>query len=171
MNARGTLLALAAAPALAGCWVLIGESFTGYSDTSLGKTSNVGAPCVIDGDADTMCGTAPNHKCKESGNDGFPGGYCTISPCDQIALCPIGATCADLAGESDVACYKSCASNADCRTPDYSCFELGVLYRSGAGTKICHPNAFSCYRAEHCPPAKSKCNADQEAGALGFCTP
>ena len=216
MKRRWTILAFAAVPALAGCWVLVGESFTGYSDTSPdasrdsavdasgdsdagdsatgncapactganttcdpaddkckldGKTSKVGAPCVIESDADTMCGTAPNHKCKESGNDGFPGGYCTITPCDDIALCPIGATCAHLTGESEVACYKTCASNADCRTPDYSCFELGTLYRSGAGTKVCHPNAFGCYVAADCPPAKPKCGADPEAGTVGFCTP
>lgn len=237
---RWTLLVLAASPAFAGCWLVVGESFTGYTSAQAdasassggdaegggagdargedagdargeaagdaqgdgagdaavgscappctgadmicdpgdnkckldGTTSKIGAPCRIDGDADTMCGTAPGNKCKESGNDGFPGGYCTIMPCGQTALCPKGATCADLTGESAAACYKICTSNDDCRTlEDYSCFELGRLYTSGAGTKICHPNRFSCNTASDCPPAKPKCSADPEAGTAGLCNP
>lgn len=82
-----------------------------------GTTTNVGGTCDTSG-ADPKCGTAPNATCNDLTQDGFPGGYCSMEPCSVIALCPVGATCTHLGGESN-ACYKICSSNADCRSPDY----------------------------------------------------
>jgi len=221
MRAVLRALAVLATPLLAGCWALIGESFTDYrtsptgaledsgggGDVSTdalqqageageaatpdcgapctganmicdpddgkckldGTTSSVGAPCRDN--ADPRCGTAPNHACKDPGNDGFPAGYCTVTSCNSVALCPKGSTCADLTGESAAACYKICSTNADCRAPDYACYELGALYVSGAGTKICHPTRFQCYSAVDCPVALPACSADTDAGTTGFCGP
>jgi hypothetical protein len=178
MNKRWTFFALAALPMLGGCWLVIGESFTGYttapsdastesaidagSDGAGDSASNVGDPCAV---ADPTCGKLPNTACLDEGNYGFPGGYCTITKCSTTSLCPIGATCADLTGEFEPACYKSCDSGTDCRT-NYGCYELGSLFRSGARTRICHPDLFQCNMQSDCPPAKPTCG---DGGGPGFC--
>src|SRR5262249_24524557 len=95
-----------------------------------GTTTNVGAQCRTSG-ADVLCGSDPNATCNDQTQDGFPGGYCSVEPCSTVAMCPIGSTCAHLGGESN-ACFKLCASDADCRSPDYGCFDIDPLYTSGA---------------------------------------
>ena len=215
MMKRSTFLVLASIPMLAGCWIVIGESFNGYgvapSDAGTGgdsgsdagsdatndgagdsavasctpactganmvcdpadnkckldgTTSKVGAPCDTQGNADPKCGASSNRYCYETGLDGFPGGYCTLKPCDDMVLCPVGATCAIFSGESgENACYKICVTGNDCRMLEgYGCYELDRFYKSGASTKVCHPNAFMCSSSSNCPPAKPTC------GDAGLC--
>ena len=133
-----------------------------------GTTTNVGGTCSTSG-ADPKCGTAPNATCNDLTQDGFPGGYCSVEPCSVSALCPIGATCAHLNGESS-ACWKICATGADCRAPDYGCFDVTPLFTSGASHKVCALKVFACNTSADCPTIKPTCSgANVDAGTTGTC--
>jgi hypothetical protein len=120
-----------------------------------GKTTNIGAPCTRTG-PDPKCGTYAKALCNDLPNDGFPGGYCSVEPCTTAALCPVGASCADLGGET-AACYKNCKTDADCRAPDYTCQPMDQLKVSGAGLKVCHLAALPCATPAECPSSLPKC--------------
>lgn len=71
----------------------------------------------------SMCGPAP-WACLTG--TAFPGGSCGAMGCDpnDPSSCPFDATCYDpTPGTLDGTeyCAKNCASNAECRTPQYTC--------------------------------------------------
>lgn len=67
------------------------------------------------------CGTDPRSACATQAGDGYPGGYCTMEPCNDVQVCSPGATCVSLAHESP-ACFKACTMDLDCRVSDgYVC--------------------------------------------------
>lgn len=133
-----------------------------------GTTTNVGAPCDTSG-ADPKCGTDPTATCNNATQDGYPGGYCSYEPCSTIKQCPVGSSCAHLAGESN-ACWKNCTSDADCRAPDYGCFAIDPLYTAGASHKVCFVKKFACNTSADCPAIRPTCSgADLDGGVTGLC--
>jgi hypothetical protein len=64
-----------------------------------------------------------------------PGGYCSLSPCDNDSMCG-GGSCVGTTAASR--CYAKCASDTECRT-GYSCQERALI--SGSQGKICAPIA------------------------------
>jgi hypothetical protein len=113
----------------------------------------VGEPCSHR--SDPTCGSARHALCYGD-DDGFPGGYCTVEPCSEALPCPAGSTCARLGGE-DPACYKDCASDADCRGPAYRCQGIEPLGVGGAAHPVCYLAAFDCRRDKDCPAALPHC--------------
>lgn len=133
-----------------------------------GTTTNVGASCDTSG-ADPKCGTDPTATCNNATQDGYPGGYCSWEPCSTVKQCPLGSSCAHLAGESN-ACWKNCTSDGDCRSPDYGCFDIDPLYTAGASHKVCFLKMFACNTSADCPALQPTCSgADVDAGATGVC--
>ncbi len=130
-----------------------------------GTTSAVGSKCNVSG-ADPVCGSDKNATCNDETADGFPAGYCSFEPCTTVALCPVGATCAHLGGESD-ACWKNCTTASDCRA-DYECLNVDPLITSGASKKVCFLKDFACTKSSDCPTVKPKCTfADAGAADAG----
>ena len=123
-----------------------------------GKTTHVGDPCDTSGPADPKCGTYSKATCNDLTSDGFPGGYCSVEPCTTKDLCPIGASCGTMGGES-AACYKNCKTDADCRAPDYKCQPMDQLWISGASKKVCHLAKLPCTTASTCPTSLPKCTS------------
>jgi hypothetical protein len=79
--------------------------------------ANIGAPCS----ATTDCGSDSRSACNTEAGDSFPGGYCGMEPCDDVHVCPAGATCVSQPHETP-GCWKSCTTDADCRTKEgYAC--------------------------------------------------
>ncbi len=133
-----------------------------------GTTTAVGAKCTMSG-ADPVCGTHPKATCNDLPADGFPGGYCSFEPCTTAELCPVGATCAHLGGESP-ACWKNCTSAADCRAPDYECLAASPLITSGPSMKVCYLTVFACKTKADCPTSKPTCVFPDGGAVLGTCT-
>ena len=138
-----------------------------------GTTTNVGGTCSTTG-ADVKCGSFANATCNDLTNDGFPGGYCSVEPCSTAELCPIGASCAHLGGESN-ACWKNCNSDADCcrsgescPSADYACMAIDPLYVSGASHKVCYLKVLACNTSADCPSVKPAC-AQPDGGGGGVC--
>lgn len=130
-----------------------------------GSVCHIGNPCNTSG-ADPKCGTGPHDTCNDQTNDGFPGGYCSYEPCSASALCPSCASCAHLGGESD-ACFKNCATDSDCRAPDYGCFDISPLFTSGPSHKVCYLKTFACGSNADCPAIKPTCSVAD--GGNGVC--
>lgn len=128
-----------------------------------GKSTNVGKPCPKTG-PNPACGTDPRATCNDFTSDGFPGGYCSVEPCTVKSMCPIGASCGRLGGES-AACWMNCKTDAECPSLDYVCADMEAFYVSGASHKVCFLKEWPCGAAADCPSAKPKC------GSGGFCTP
>ncbi len=59
------------------------------------------------------CGNDARSACQTEAGDGYPGGYCFMEPCNDIEVCPPGATCVAIGGESP-GCFKSCTTDAEC---------------------------------------------------------
>lgn len=129
-----------------------------------GTTTAVGAPCSTTG-ADPACGTEPRATCNDLTNDGFPGGYCSLEPCTETQLCPVGSSCAALGGESN-ACFENCSSNADCRS-GYECVVVDPHFTSGASHKVCFLAEYPCSADADCPASKPKCQGAD--GGMGVC--
>lgn len=109
------------------------------------KTAKIGTPCT--GTID--CGTNPRSACNTEAGDQYKGGYCFMEPCNDIDVCPPGATCVSLGGELP-GCFKSCATDADCRTAEgYVCQLFSTTPPTGFGPsdKGC---AFKCTRDTDC---------------------
>jgi hypothetical protein len=161
-------------------------------DTMTTRTSGVGSPCSTDGKCtgDLVCDTAWNKcgpspmankigtpctstvdcgsdsrsACQNEAGDGYPGGYCGMEPCNDLDVCPAGATCVAIGGETP-ACFKSCTTDDDCRKAEgYVCqlFSTTPPVGYGPSNKAC---AFACKRSEDCQ-MPLKCDV-----AAGKCTP
>ncbi|MCA9685390.1 MAG: hypothetical protein KC457_24645 [Myxococcales bacterium] len=79
--------------------------------------AHVGEPCTTTVD----CGTDPRNACNNEVGDGYPGGYCTMEPCDDVQVCPPNGTCVALPFETP-ACMLACEVDSDCRSDEgYVC--------------------------------------------------
>ncbi|MBI3782181.1 MAG: hypothetical protein HY270_02150 [Deltaproteobacteria bacterium] len=89
---------------------------SGPTPTPKPNLKPVGDPCQLDTDCrDAWCFMD------------LPGGYCTRLDCARLD-CPSGSVCFDLA-DGDSACYKTCASAADCRAAEgYICDTDNTCY-------------------------------------------
>ena len=109
------------------------------------KTAKIGTKCT--GTID--CGTDPRSACNTEAGDQYPGGYCFMEPCNDINVCPPGATCVALGGELP-GCFQSCKTDADCRTAEgYVCQLFNTTPPAGFGpsSSAC---AFKCTRDTDC---------------------
>ncbi len=107
--------------------------------------TNVGKPCTSTID----CGSDPRAACNTEAGDNYPGGYCTMEPCDDIQLCPPGGTCVALGGETP-SCFQACSTDADCRTSEgYVCQLFVTAPPVGFGPSD-HACAFACTRDSDC---------------------
>lgn len=123
-------------------------------------TTHVGEPCATTVD----CGNNPRDACNNEAGDGYPGGYCSMEPCDDVQICSPGATCVSRPFETP-ACMQSCKSDADCRVAEgYVCQLFPTMPPSGFGPSD-HACAFSCKKDEDCTPPL-KCQVGS-----GKCTP
>jgi hypothetical protein len=113
-------------------------------------TAAIGTRCTTTQD----CGTDPRSVCQTEAGDGFPGGYCFMEPCDAVQVCPPGATCVALGGETP-GCMKTCANDDDCvRQPArigerYVCQVFSVTPPTGFGPSD-HACSFPCTRDVDC---------------------
>jgi hypothetical protein len=66
---------------------------------------------------------------------GFKGGYCS-EPCSTPGGtdCPMGSQCIQPGMSPMPLCFKSCATNMDCRQPDYECSGDGVCVPVGSAS-------------------------------------
>ncbi len=123
-------------------------------------TTNVGEPCATTID----CGGDSRGACNNEAGDGYPGGYCTMEPCNDVQVCSPGATCVSLPFETP-ACLKTCETDDDCRKKEgYVCQLFPSTPPSGFGPTD-HACAFSCAKDEDCT-TPLKCDV-----ASGKCTP
>jgi hypothetical protein len=108
-------------------------------------SNKIGTPC----NTTTDCGTDSRSACNTQAGDGFPGGYCFMEPCNDIEVCPPGATCVSLGGETP-GCLKICATDDDCRKADgYVCQLFSTAPPVGFGPSD-HACAFPCKRDADC---------------------
>jgi hypothetical protein len=123
-------------------------------------TAAVGAPCATTID----CGTDPRDACNNQAGDMYPGGYCSMEPCNDVQVCSPGATCVSRPRETP-ACLKSCAKDADCRESEgYTCQLFLSTPPSGFGPTD-HACSFPCAKDEDCT-SPLKCDVGS-----GKCTP
>jgi hypothetical protein len=123
-------------------------------------SNKIGTPCS----STTDCGTDSRSACNNESGDGYPGGYCFMEPCDDIHVCPPGATCVSIGGETP-GCFKSCKVDSDCRESEgYVCNLFLTSSPDGFGPtdRAC---AFKCKRDEDCK-SPLKCEV-----ASGKCRP
>ena len=107
--------------------------------------THVGAPCTTTVD----CGSDSRSACNNQVGDGYPGGYCTMEPCDDVQVCSPGATCVAVPFETP-ACFKSCAIDSDCRAADgYVCQLFPTRPPIGFGPSD-HACGFACQKDEDC---------------------
>ncbi len=108
-------------------------------------TNKIGTPCTTTVD----CGGDARAACNNASGDGFPGGYCFMEPCDDVQVCPAGATC--VAPGSEVpGCFKTCAKDSDCRVGEgYICqlFVTKAPTGFGPSDRAC---GFPCKRDVDC---------------------
>ena len=124
------------------------------------STAAIGGPCGTTVD----CGTDSRSACQTEAGDNYPGGYCFMEPCDDVQVCPPGATCVSLGGET-AGCFQSCTADADCRTAEgYTCQLFSTTPPTGFGPSD-HACAFPCTRDADCH-APLTCVV-----ATGKCTP
>ena len=123
-------------------------------------STHVGEPCVTTVD----CGTDPRAACNNEVGDGYPGGYCSMEPCDDVQVCSPGATCVAPPFETP-ACMQACGADSDCRESEgYVCQLFPTTPPLGFGPSD-HACAFACGKDEDCT-APLKCDV-----ASGKCTP
>jgi hypothetical protein len=123
------------------------------------SANKIGTPCS----STAECGLDSRSACQNEAGDGYPGGYCSMEPCNDVDVCPPGATCVAIGGETP-ACLKACSTDGDCRGPDYVCqlFSTTPPVGFGPSDKAC---AFLCKRNEDCQKPL-KCDTGS-----GKCTP
>ncbi len=131
-----------------------------------GTTTHVGAACAKRG-ADPKCGSESQMACYDDKTDEFPGGYCSMEPCSETVLCPVGSSCARLSGEP-AACFQNCTTDAACRSPEYKCQDIKGLNTSGASSKVCYRVTLYCKSNADCPESRPKCGL-RGAAADGTC--
>jgi hypothetical protein len=108
-------------------------------------TAQIGTPCMTTID----CGTNSRTACNNEAGDGYPGGYCFMEPCDDVNICPPGATCVALGGESS-GCFKECTTDADCRGGEGYVCQLFVTTPPKGFGPTAHACAFKCLRDADC---------------------
>ena len=130
-------------------------------------SNKIGTACVSTVD----CGTDPRSACNTAAGDNYPGGYCFMEPCNDVQVCPPGATCVAIGGELP-GCYKTCKVDADCRVADgYVCQLFVTTAPNGFGPSD-HACAFSCQRDADCKlPLKCPIPFDATKPGSGKCTP
>ena len=120
-------------------------------------TNNAGGKCAPDPSnkigtacASTVdCGSDSRSACQTAAGDNYPGGYCFMEPCNDINVCPPGATCVALGGESP-GCFKTCTADTDCRKSEgYVCQLFVTAPPKGYGPND-HACAFPCTRDADC---------------------
>src|SRR5262245_21980959 len=86
---------------------------------TIAAAGTVRASCTMDTDC-----TQSGASCIVPGtNSNWPGGYCTVKGCPNVA-CPAGTDCQQGAtGLAAFTCFYKCTSDADCRT-GYKCCEI-----------------------------------------------
>ncbi len=108
-------------------------------------SNKIGTSCT----STTDCGTDSRAACNTEAGDAYPGGYCFMEPCDDVQVCPPGATCVALGGESP-GCFRSCVTDGDCRTAEgYVCQLFLTTPPKGFGPTD-HACAFACKRDDDC---------------------
>jgi|GEM_PF-3321961 len=123
-------------------------------------TTNVGAACTTTVD----CGSDERDACNHQVGDGYPGGYCTMEPCNDVQVCSPGATCVAMPFETP-ACMQSCVQDSDCRTREgYVCQLFPTTPPDGYGPSD-HACAFACTQDTDCTGSLT-CNVTS-----GKCTP
>jgi hypothetical protein len=123
------------------------------------QLAKIGTPCSTTND----CGTDPRSACNTAAGDHYPGGYCFMEPCDDVNICPAGATCVAIGGETP-GCFQECMTDADCRSSDgYVCQVFGTTPPHGFGPSA-HACANKCIGDGDCMPLK--CDVPS-----GKCTP
>ena len=107
--------------------------------------NKIGTPCTSTND----CGSDSRSACNTESGDNFKGGYCFMEPCNDVQVCPPGATCVALGGEA-TGCFKGCATDADCRKAEgYVCQLFLTTPPKGFGP-LDHACAFPCTRDADC---------------------
>ena len=81
-------------------------------------STQVGTACNNDADCDQYCAQDGRH---------FPGGFCTLQGCRQLADCPSGTVC--IATDGGI-CVYPCAGPMDCTAT--------FLGRAGYGCRLMH---------------------------------
>jgi hypothetical protein len=105
----------------------------------------IGTPCTTTND----CGTDARAACNTEAGDNYKGGYCFMEPCNDISICPPGATCVAIGGESP-GCYRTCTSDVECRQAEgYVCQLFLTTPPKGFGPSD-HACAFPCTRDADC---------------------
>jgi hypothetical protein len=123
-------------------------------------TAKIGTAC----NSTVDCGSDSRAACNTAAGDNYPGGYCSMEPCDDVQVCPPGATCVSLGGETP-ACFQTCVNDADCRRADgYVCQLFSTAPPFGFGPSD-HGCAFACTRDADCH-SPLKCDTGS-----GKCTP
>lgn len=108
-------------------------------------SATVGAPCASTVD----CGSNERNACNNEIGDGFPGGYCTMEPCNDVEVCAPGSTCVAMPFETP-ACFKSCSTDSDCRTSEgYVCQLFPTTPPGGFGPSD-HACGFPCATDDEC---------------------
>ena len=135
------------------------EIATGRCSPAAAETK-VGATCTTTVD----CGSYSRNACNNEVGDGFPGGYCSMEPCDDVQVCSPGATCVAMPFETP-ACMQACSKDSDCRTGDgYACQLFPTTPPAGFGPTD-HACAFPCSSDAECTTPLT-CNV-----ANGKCIP
>lgn len=107
--------------------------------------THVGVACTTTVD----CGTYERDACNNEVGDGYPGGYCTMEPCNDIQVCSPGATCVAMPYETP-ACMQSCSTDSDCRADEgYVCQLFPTTPPDGYGPSD-HACAFACTQDADC---------------------
>ena len=123
-------------------------------------TAKIGTAC----NSTVDCGSDSRAACNTEAGDNYPGGYCGMESCKDVQVCPAGATCVSLGGETP-GCFQSCVSDADCRQAEgYVCQLFSTVPPAGFGPSD-HACAFACTRDADCH-APLKCDV-----ASGKCNP
>ncbi|MDB4993557.1 MAG: leucine aminopeptidase-related protein [Myxococcaceae bacterium] len=138
----------------------LGAKCTSDATCGAGQTcdkANAGGKCapaasnkIGDACASTVdCGTDAREACATASGDAYPGGYCTMEPCNDIEVCPPGGTCVAIGGESP-ACFKSCANDDECRKAEGYVCQLFVTQPPTGFGPTDHACAFPCTRDPDC---------------------
>jgi hypothetical protein len=135
-------------------------------------TTNAGGKCAPDGSnkigttcsSTVDCGADSRSACQTAAGDKYPGGYCFMEPCNDVQVCPQGATCVALGGETP-GCFRSCKVDDDCRKAEGYVCQLFVTTPPVGFGPTDHACAFPCTRDDDCQKPL-KCDI-----AAGKCTP
>ena len=108
-------------------------------------TTKVGEPCTTT----ASCGSYERDACNNEVGDGYPGGYCSMEPCDDVQVCSPGATCVAMPFETP-SCFKSCTADSDCRVAEgYVCQLFPTTPPAGFGPSD-HACGFPCTSNDQC---------------------